>query len=102
MGKAVVSTTVGAEGLPLVPGEHYLRADEPADFARAVVALLQDPARRRRLGVAGRDLVEARYGWAMVARAFENRVKEAAAAGTAAPWPSSHISVGAPVPRGDL
>src|SRR6185503_7113005 len=50
MGKPVVSTTVGAEGLPLVPGKHYLRADEPADFARAVVALLRDPARRRRLG----------------------------------------------------
>jgi len=102
MGKAVVSTTVGAEGLPLVPGEHYLRADEPADFARAVVALLRDPARRRRLGAAGRDLVEARYGWAMVTRAFENRIEEAAAAGTAARWPSSHIPVGAPIPRGDL
>jgi sugar transferase (PEP-CTERM/EpsH1 system associated) len=102
MGKAVVSTTVGAEGLPLVPGEHYLRADEAADFARAVVALLRDPARRRRLGAAGRDLVEARYGWAMVTRAFENRTEEAAAARTAAVWPSSHIPVGAPVPRGDL
>ena len=45
MGKAVVSTTVGAEGLPLVPGEHFVAADEPAAFARAVVALLRDPAR---------------------------------------------------------
>ena len=101
MGKAIVSTTVGAEGLPLVPGEHYLRADDPADFAHAVVALLRDPARRRQLGVAGRDLVEARYGWAMVTRAFENRIEEAAAAGTAGPWPSSQIPAGAPVPRGD-
>lgn len=102
MGKAVVSTTLGAEGLPLVPGEHYVRADEPADFAGAVVALLRDPARRHQLGAAGRDLVEARYGWAMVTRAFENRIEEAAAAGTAARWPSSHIAVGAPIPRGDL
>ena len=45
---------------------------------------------------------KARYGWAMVTRAFENRIEEAAAAGTAARWPSSHIPVGAPVPRGDL
>ena len=101
MAKAVVSTAVGAEGLPLVPGEHYLCADEPADFARAVVELLRDPARRRQLGTAGRALVEARYAWAMVTRAFERRIEEAAAAGAAAPWPSSHIPVGAPVPRGD-
>ena len=101
MAKAVVSTAVGAEGLPLVPGEHYLCADEPADFARAVIALLRDPARRRRLGAAGRDLVQARYAWATVTRAFEKRIEEAAA-GTAAPWPSSRIPVGAPVPRGDL
>src|SRR5207247_2851983 len=44
MGKAVVSTTVGAEGLPLVPGTHFLQADDPAEFAAAVVAALRDPA----------------------------------------------------------
>ena len=38
MGKAVVSTSVGAEGLPLTPGEHFLQADSPDDFARAVLA----------------------------------------------------------------
>jgi glycosyltransferase involved in cell wall biosynthesis len=99
MGKAVVSTTVGAEGLPLVPGEHYVRADEPADFAGAVVALLRDPARRHQLGAAGRDLVEARYGWAMVTRAFERRIEEAAA-GDPIP-PALRIPAGASVPRGD-
>jgi len=77
MGKAVVSTTVGAEGLPLVPGEHFLRADDPADFARAVVALLRDPVRRKMMGVAGRSLVEQRYAWARVAREFESRCQEA-------------------------
>jgi glycosyltransferase involved in cell wall biosynthesis len=78
-----------------------VRADEPADFARAVVALLRDPARRRQLGSAGRELVEARYAWATVTRAFEGRIEEAAAAGTAGTWPSSQIPAGAPVPRGD-
>jgi glycosyltransferase involved in cell wall biosynthesis len=80
MGKAVVSTSIGAEGLPLTPGEHYLAADEPADFARAVVRLLRDADRRRRLGEAGRQLVEARYSWAETARAFEAHL-EAAIAG---------------------
>ena len=72
MGKAVVSTTVGAEGLPLVPGEHFIAADDPALFARAVVSLLRDPGRRRVLGDAGRRLVEERYSWPQVAREFES------------------------------
>jgi protein-tyrosine-phosphatase/glycosyltransferase involved in cell wall biosynthesis len=77
MGKAVVSTTVGAEGLPLVPGTHFLQADAPDEFAKAVVALLRDPARRRSLGEAGRRLVETRYSWPMVAEALERRLAEA-------------------------
>ena len=77
MGKAVVSTTVGAEGLPLVDGTHFVRADGPAEFARAVVSLLRDRDRRRALGTAGRHLVEARYSWATVAREFETRCEPA-------------------------
>ena len=76
MAKAVVSTSVGAEGLPLVPGEHFLRADDPAEFARAVTSLVHDPSRRRALGVAGRRLVEERYAWARVAAEFEARCEE--------------------------
>ncbi len=77
MAKAVVSTTVGAEGLPLVAGTHLLRADDPGEFARAVVSLLRDPARRRALGAAGRRLVTERYSWTRVAREFEARCEEA-------------------------
>jgi len=71
MGKAVVSTTVGAEGLPLIDGAHFVRADEPEAFARAVVALLRDPELRYRIGLAGRRLVEERYAWAQVTEEFE-------------------------------
>jgi glycosyltransferase involved in cell wall biosynthesis len=71
MGKAVVSTTVGAEGLPLVAGEHFVQADDPIDFARNVIWLLGDPDRRKALGAAGRRLVEERYSWSQVAREFE-------------------------------
>ncbi len=78
MGKAVVSTTVGAEGLPLTPGTHFLRADEPEAFADAVVALLRDPGRRKALGSAGRGLVESRYSWSQVARAFAALCEEVA------------------------
>lgn len=77
MGKAVVSTTVGAEGLPLDPGRHFLNADDPAAFAAAVVGLLRDGDRRAELGRAGRALVDAHYSWAQVARVFERRLLEA-------------------------
>ena len=41
-------------------------ADEPAAFAKTVVALLRDPARRERMGEAGRQFVEAHYGWGAI------------------------------------
>jgi glycosyltransferase involved in cell wall biosynthesis len=63
LGRAVVSTTAGCEGIDVVDGEHLLVADEPDLFARYVVRLLGDAAERARLGAAGRRLVEARYGW---------------------------------------
>jgi glycosyltransferase involved in cell wall biosynthesis len=71
MAKAVVSTTVGAEGLPMTSGREFVAADEPDDFADAVVSLVNDPARRRAIGQAGRSLVEANYSWEQVAREFE-------------------------------
>ena len=78
MGKAVVSTSVGAEGLPLTPGEHFVQADSPDDFARAVLSLLEDAPRRRALGEAGRRLVEARYSWEQIGRQFERLCEEVA------------------------
>jgi sugar transferase (PEP-CTERM/EpsH1 system associated) len=71
MGKAVVSTTVGAEGLPVVAGEHVVLADEPTAFASAVVGLLRNTDQRARLETAGRALVLERYDWSAVAGALE-------------------------------
>ena len=76
MAKAVVSTTIGAEGLPVVSGKHLLIADEPAPFADAIVGLLRDPTRRAALGAAGRDLVEWQFAWPQVARRFEQQLTE--------------------------
>jgi glycosyltransferase involved in cell wall biosynthesis len=77
MAKAVVSTTVGAEGLPLTSGREFVAADEPDDFADAVVALLNDPVRRQAIGQAGRSLVDAHYSWEQVAREFEGHCESA-------------------------
>ena len=79
MGKAVVSTTVGAEGLALQPGRHFVQADDPAGFADSVVTLLRDAERRQRLGRAGRSLVETLYSWTTVARQFEEQCQEVVA-----------------------
>jgi sugar transferase (PEP-CTERM/EpsH1 system associated) len=72
MGKAVVSTGVGAEGLPVTDGEHVLLADEPAAFAGAVVDLIRDVDRRERLGAAARALVVSHYDWSAVAGSLED------------------------------
>jgi glycosyltransferase involved in cell wall biosynthesis len=79
MARAVVSTTVGAEGLGITPGRHFLAADDPATFAHEVVALLRDPERRRRLGEAGRSLVETCYSWPTIGRAFEQHCQKVVA-----------------------
>jgi len=70
MGKAVVSTTIGAEGLPVTHGEHLILADTPADFAHESVRLMRDPAARDRLGSNARALLEQHYGWGAVAEDF--------------------------------
>jgi polysaccharide biosynthesis protein PslH len=61
--KAIVSTRVGAEGLDFVDGKEILLADAPRTFARAVAELVADLGRRRSLGLAARQRVEAQYGF---------------------------------------
>ena len=70
MEKPLVSTPVGAEGLPLRDGVDALLAAEPDAFADAVVSVLRDPARAGALAAAGAELVRARYGWDSVAAQF--------------------------------
>jgi sugar transferase (PEP-CTERM/EpsH1 system associated) len=84
MSKAVVSTTVGAEGLPVTDGEDIVIADGPDRFAAAVVSLLQDPARRVHLEGAARRLVVERYDWQAVAGQLEDALVKAASPAAAA------------------
>src|SRR6266508_44682 len=69
-GKAVVSTTIGAEGLGLRTGIELYLADRPSEFARCCVTLMSDPDARTALGTAGRRLVEKEYS----VRAFDEQV----------------------------
>ena len=70
-GTAVVSTTVGAEGLNISPGENILIADEPGAFADACVRLISDAVERRRLARAAAELVETQHSWEAAAVEFE-------------------------------
>ena len=62
-GRAVVSTTIGAEGLGACDGKHLLLADDADRFADAVVGLLQNPTLRARLGDAGWAHYDDRFTW---------------------------------------
>jgi polysaccharide biosynthesis protein PslH len=70
-GKAVISTTIGAEGLDVIAGEHLLIADSPEEFARGIEELLASTRLRRLLGENGRKLVTDRYGWDQIANRLE-------------------------------
>jgi len=71
-GKAVVSTSIGAEGLELESERHLLVADSPSEFARRVIELLTSKVARRRLGESGREFVVQRYGWDGIANRLES------------------------------
>ncbi|MEN8374977.1 MAG: glycosyltransferase family 4 protein [Gemmatimonadota bacterium] len=66
MGKAVVSTSVGCEGLEAIHGRNILVADEPAAFAEAAVRVSEDEELRMRLGVGARETAVERYAWSAI------------------------------------
>jgi glycosyltransferase involved in cell wall biosynthesis len=66
MGKAIVSTSIGCEGLDAVDGENILIRDTADGFAAAVADVLRDASLRARLGRAGRATVERVYSWEVI------------------------------------
>jgi glycosyltransferase involved in cell wall biosynthesis len=66
MGRPVVSTRVGCEGLEAIDDENVLIRDDPRAFAGAILDLAGDAALRQRLGSAGRRTAERVYGWEVI------------------------------------
>ncbi|HEX4565410.1 MAG TPA: glycosyltransferase [Vicinamibacterales bacterium] len=83
MAKAVVSTTVGAEGLPVTSGRDVTIADEPVRFAQAVVDMIRDESARRAIEVAARRLVVEKYDWSAVTADFESALERLTTGGAA-------------------
>jgi polysaccharide biosynthesis protein PslH len=71
MGKAIVSTALGTEGIEATPGRDILVEDHPAAFADAVNRLLTEPGLATRIGQSARRLAVERYAWSGAARALE-------------------------------
>ena len=70
MKKAIVSTTIGAEGLPVSDGNELRIADTPESFAAAVVELLAKPDLTKQMGERAAAVVRERFGWSGVAKRF--------------------------------
>ena len=67
LGRPVITTTIGAEGIDAVAGQSILIADDPAAMAAQTVNILTDADRRRQIALAGRRLVERHYDWTGIA-----------------------------------
>ena len=72
MGKAIVSTTLGAEGIKAIPGRDLLVEDQSEAFADAVNGLLADPELAARIAQSARSLAVRRSSWSAAARALED------------------------------
>ena len=77
MEKAVVSTTIGAEGLPVRDGTELLLADEADAFAASVVRVLMDDDFARALGAQAAATVREKFGWTNVAARFADLCEQA-------------------------
>lgn len=77
-GKALVSTSVGCEGIEVTPGENILIGDSPEEFAERVVMLLKDSDLRRKLEIRARELAVSRYSWHIIGETVRSVLKDVA------------------------
>jgi polysaccharide biosynthesis protein PslH len=75
MRKALVSTSIGAEGLDVTSGKDCLIADDALSFASAILAILRDPALRQTYEENAAALA-ARYDWSQIAKRFADALSE--------------------------
>src|SRR5260370_15251119 len=78
MANAVVSTPIGAEGLPFHDGREIRMAEQPEQFARAVVELLRNTHVRNSIATAARDEVVNNHGWEAVVTRVEQILEHVA------------------------
>jgi len=77
-GKAVISSSIGCEGLGLTPEEEILIGDQPEEFARQVIRLCNDSALRKKIEQAGRDRAEHQYAWPIIGESLYQQLERIA------------------------
>ena len=81
-GVPVVTTTIGAEGLPIEHGEHALIADRTDRFVRETLRATRDGDLRDRLTGRGRELVESQFSWDRTLQSYNDILDELRAGDT--------------------
>jgi sugar transferase (PEP-CTERM/EpsH1 system associated) len=74
VGKPVVTTPLGADGIQAEPGEHLLTTESDRSVAETILDLFEDPERRQRIGEAARERIQERYTWEAVAAPLRDGV----------------------------
>lgn len=72
----VISTSVGAEGLPLEHGRHFLRSDTPAEFSEAVIALLTSQDMGAQLAQNAKTEIAEKNSWRQAAAVMDNHLQK--------------------------
>jgi glycosyltransferase involved in cell wall biosynthesis len=79
IGRPVVTTTMGLEGIPAVDGRDLLVRDEPGPFAEAILQLLDHPSMAATMGRTARELIERMYSWDAAVKSLEQCYRVAVA-----------------------
>jgi glycosyltransferase involved in cell wall biosynthesis len=74
LGRPVVSTTIGCEGLEVIDGEHIFIADDPKEFAKKTLLLLTNQQIRKQIIQNARHLVETHYDWDILADRYNQAI----------------------------
>jgi glycosyltransferase involved in cell wall biosynthesis len=77
MGKAVISTSIGAEGLPVTNGENIVIVDNPVEFQNRIIELLEDKEKREKIGAAASLFVRENFAWQRVSERFSELISYA-------------------------
>lgn len=75
-GKAVITTSIGAEGIEAKPDEEILIAEAPKEFAEKTVWLLKNPERAQKIGLRARQVIEEKYSWKVINKKLRQVYKE--------------------------
>lgn len=80
MGMPIISTTIGCEGIDVVPGKDLLIADTPQEFLRGIDTLLHDEALRAEMGKHARTTIMNKYSWKIIGDKLNGYYRDAASA----------------------